>query len=92
LKESNGFNVCPHRGPLPRGEGEAYCDAGKFVRYICNRRLPPVRSKPNTTTSGAHIAINRRIILPLLGERAGVRADVTTDFSRLRITFHASRH
>ena len=72
LKESNGFNVRPRPGPLPRGEGEADCIAGKFVRYICNHCRPAVRSEPSTTASGARIAINWRIILPLLGERAGV--------------------
>ena len=92
LKESIGFNVRPHPGPLPRGEAEADRVAGEFVRYICNHRLPAARSKPNTTTSGARIAINRRIILTLLGERAGVRADATTDFPGSRITHYALRN
>ena len=100
LKKSNGVYARPHPGPLPRGEGEAGKVARKFVRYICNHRLPAVRSKPNTTTSGARIAINRQIILPLLvpirnrdvSPRAGVRADATIDFSGSRITHHASRN
>jgi len=83
-KESNDVYARPHPSPLPRGEEEAGGVAGKFVRYICNHRLPAARFKPNTTTSGARIAINRQIILPLLGERAGVRADVITDFSGSR--------
>jgi hypothetical protein len=92
LKKSNRFNVRPRPGPLSRGEGEAGNVAGKFVRRICDHRLLAVRFKPNTTTSGALIAINRGIILPLPGERAGARADVTTNFSESRVTFHVSRN
>jgi hypothetical protein len=100
LKKSNGVYARPHPGPLPREEGEAGKVAGKFVRRICNLRFLAARFKPKTTTSGARIAINRQIILPLLvpirnrdvSPRAGVRADATTDFSGSRITHHASRN
>ncbi|GEM_PF-181369 len=92
LKKSNGVYARPHPGPLSRGKGEAGKVARKFVRYICNHRLPAVDFKPNTTTSGVRIAINWQIILPLLGERAGVRVDATTDFSGSRLPHHASRN
>ena len=91
LEESNGFNVRPHPGPLPRGEGEAICIVHKLVRRGCSRHLSVIYSKARAKTCDAGIASDQRIILPLLGERAGARADVTTNFSESRITFHACR-
>ena len=92
LKESNGFNVRPRPGPLPRGEGEATRVSRTLGRHRCSRRLSSVRRKKLMTICIVLIVNNRRIILPLLGERAGARADVTTNFSESRITHHVSRN
>jgi hypothetical protein len=92
LKESNGFNVRPRPGPLPRGEGEATRVSRTLGRHRCSRRLSAIRRKKLTTICIVLIVNNRRIILPLLGERAGARADVITNFSESRITFHVSRN
>src|ERR1035437_5643858 len=79
-KEKFVINARPHPGPLPRGEGEATRVAGKSDRHGCNRRLSVIRSKTHTRTRDVHFANKRRTILPLQGERAGVRASVTTNF------------
>ena len=91
LKESNGFIVRPRPGPLPRGEGEAKRVSRTLGRHRCSRRPSFVRRKKLTTICIVLIVNNWRIILPLLGERAGARADVTTNFSESRFTLHACR-
>ncbi len=91
LKESNGFNARPRPGPLPRGEGEAARVSRILGRHRCGRRLSSVRREKLTTICIVLIVNNRRIILPLLGERAGARAEVTTNYSESRITLHACR-
>ena len=88
----DGFDARPHPGPLPRGEGEAARVSRESRRHTCNRRLSAFRSKTLATTCDGRIANNRRMILPLLGERAGVRAVVTTNLPTSRITHHASRN
>src|ERR1039458_10249623 len=35
LKKSNGVYARPHPGPLSRGEGEANCLGGNFIRRDC---------------------------------------------------------
>jgi hypothetical protein len=92
LKESIGFNVRPRPGPLPRGEGEATRVSRTLGRHRCSRRLSAIRRKKLTTICIVLIVNNRRIILPLLGERAGARADVTTNYSESRFTHHVSRN
>jgi hypothetical protein len=92
LKKSNGVYARPHPGPLPRGEGEANCLGGNFVRRDCSHRPSAICSKTHSIISNIRITKERRMILPLLGERAGVRADATTDFSGSRIPDHASRN
>jgi hypothetical protein len=92
LKKSNGVYARPHPGPLPRGEGEANCLGGNSVRRDCSHRPSAICSKTHSIISNIRITQERRMILPLLGARAGVRADVTTNFSRSRITHHASRN
>jgi hypothetical protein len=87
----NSFDARPHPNPLPRGEGEAARVSRKFGRHNCSRRLSAVRAKTLTTNCDVRIVNRRRTILPLLGERAGVRAVVTTNFPASRITHHASR-
>ncbi len=86
------FHARPHPGPLPRGEGETLNDPRKLGRSNCIRRLTTTRSESRRSTRDAHMINNRQMILPLLGERAGVRAVVTTSFPASRITHHASRN
>jgi len=89
---ANGFiysDARPHPGPLPRGEGEAARGSRKFGHHNCNRPLSTIRAKTLTTSCDVQIVNNRRMILPLLGERAGVRAVVPPNISL--ITHHAPR-
>jgi hypothetical protein len=86
------FDARPHPDPLPRGEGEAARVILNFARHNCCRRPSIVQRKTRTTTRVIHVINNRRMILPLLGERAGLRVDTTTNFSGSRFTFHVSRH
>ena len=78
-KEKFVINARPHPGPLPQGEGEATRVSRKSNPHNCSRRLSAARSKAVTTCCDVPIVNNRRMILPLLGERAGVRASVTTN-------------
>jgi len=87
----NGFDARPHPGPFPRGEGGAARVSRKFFWHRCSRLLSAVRSKKRTTTCDVHITNNQRTILPLLGERAGVRAVVMTNISASRIAHHVRR-
>jgi hypothetical protein len=64
LKESNGFNVRPHPGPLPRGEGETVGVSRTLGRHRCGRRLSAVRRKKLTTICIVLTVNNRRITLP----------------------------
>jgi hypothetical protein len=91
LKELIGFNVRPHPSPLPQGEGKTVGVSRTLGRHSCSRRLSAVRRKKLTTICIVLIVNNRRTILPLLGERAGVRASVTTNLPASRITYHVSR-
>jgi len=74
-------NARPHPGPLPRGEGERGCGAAEkypvTVATAVSLRFAPRGAR---TTSGAYISKQRRMIHPLLGERAGVRASVNSIF------------
>src|SRR2546430_2587596 len=63
--KKNRVNARPHPGPLPQGEGER------------DSRLAEIRSEGRTHDSGAPIARQRRMIHPLPGERARVRASVS---------------
>src|SRR5256886_17084553 len=63
--KKNRVNARPHPGPLPQGEGAR------------DSRLAEIRSEGRTHDSGARIARQRRMIHPLPGERAGVRASVS---------------
>jgi hypothetical protein len=79
----NGVCARPHPDPLPRGEGEASCDSRKFGRLHCTRRIAFIRTNSCTTSGDVPIANDRPTILPLLEERAGVRAVVSTNPSRI---------
>jgi hypothetical protein len=81
-KGSNGFDAHPHPSSLPRGEGEVTCASRESGRLNCSRRLFAVRPETLATIGDVHIVNNRRMILPLPGERAGARAVVPEDFSR----------
>ncbi len=89
-EELNGVDARPHPGPLPQGEGEAARISQKLDGHNCPRRPAVIRAGKFASTCIDRIASRQRIIPPLLGERAGVRADVTSDFSASRITFHVS--
>ena len=91
LTESKDIYARPHPGPLPRGEGEVICVVHILVRCGCRHRLSVIHSIAHTKTCDVRVTNNRRIILPLPGERAGVRAEVTTSLTPSRFTFHASR-
>ena len=67
-------NARPHPSPLPRGEGEPPASFRKLRRHNCGRRVSRLRSETGRTTAILRIFKNGWIILPLLGERAGVRA------------------
>ena len=54
--------------------------ARKYLNRSCSRRVLVIRRKDRTTTQRIRIVEVRRIFLPLLGERAGVRADVHQTF------------
>ena len=70
------MNARPHPSPLPRGEGDA-SDANQiFGCPSLFRRLTFMVARRLTTTRDAQSARTRRTFLPLLGERAGVRASV----------------
>ena len=66
----------PHPGPLPRGEGELDHVPGSFGRRGCIFRPVEVCGETREQLKPARLAQERRTSLPLLGERAGVRADV----------------
>src|SRR5208282_2800088 len=91
LRAMNGVYARPHPGPLPRGEGEATRLARRLNRPNYSRHLAVVRTRTVTTTRVGRSANDRRLIPPLLGERAGVRAVVSTHFSS-RFTIHVSRN
>src|ERR1022692_4520575 len=78
--EANGRKVRiyarPHPGPLPRGEGEAVVAVKYLVRRNCRRSLAVFRFKARTIRQIVRSFRRLRAILPLLGERAGVRASV----------------
>ena len=75
-------NDRPHPGPLPRGEGERIVARRKFASRCCNRRLvvrceeaPNNYAAFNNNQAALNLPERSRVFLPLLGERAGVRAD-----------------
>jgi len=91
-RELNSFETRPHPGPLPRREGEVTRATRNFARHNCNHRFFAVCRKTHMTACVVRTADHWRMILPLLGERAGVRAVVTANFPVSRITHHASRN
>ncbi len=91
LRQRHALYARPHPGPLPRGEGEVARVIGKFAHRSCSRRFSAVCANKRTMAGHFKAASDRQMILPLLGERAGVRVVVTTNYRASRITHHACR-
>jgi tetratricopeptide (TPR) repeat protein len=73
-----------HPTALPRGAGDLGCDAETFVSRDCNPRFASICLNKLRNNLHAGFAIGLRMLLPLQGERAGVRADLATSRSRLQ--------
>jgi len=80
---NHGENTRPHPGPLAQGEGEVRRAAWKLEWLGRHRRCITIRFAKRSTTDDDRFGKNRRIILPLTGERAGERADVNRYFKEL---------
>src|SRR5437773_7187427 len=72
----NLSNAHPHPGPLPRGEGEPFGALSKYVGPACHHSFIRLRFRSCDEPGVSEFARDGRAILPLLGERAGVRASV----------------
>jgi len=78
----------PHPDPLPRGEGEHFTSLDNFSIFMAATDSVLFAVRFRITQPVAWLK-TRRIILPLPGERAGVRADVSlTLWSYPKISFH----
>ena len=72
-------NARPHPGPLPRGEGETV-SALRQAPHTRFKRAPRAKNQRTEAANGIHeVSPNTAIVLPLPGERAGVRADVSSE-------------
>jgi urease accessory protein len=68
----------PHPGPLPRGEGESVTTNGRSD-HAGLKHVPRPKKTTTGSANGIHrISRNTATLPPLLRERAGVRADVST--------------
>jgi hypothetical protein len=65
-----------HPGPLPQGEEERTTIPGKLGSEYCNHRGFDLCTKRANGIERVHIGRTRASVLPLLGERAGVRVGV----------------
>jgi hypothetical protein len=74
-----GVYARPHPSPLPRGEGEHIASLDNFSILMAVTDSVSLAVRHRITRSIAWLK-TRRTIPPLLGERAGVRADVIPDF------------
>src|SRR6185295_11127217 len=70
----NQMNPRPHPSPLPRREGERGCVVEKFGHHCGSLRLNGSFGRVRKRISGVRLACAQRMVLPRLGERAGVRA------------------
>jgi hypothetical protein len=85
-------NARPHPGPLPLREGEVGHISRKLGILDCSRRVSLVRFLTRSITNHVHSPNNLQMVLPLLGERAGVRASVISNLHfRLRRLFAVPR-
>jgi len=71
-----GVHARPHPGPLPRGEGEHPTSLDNFSILIAVTDSVSFAVRHKITQPIAWLK-TRRTIPPLLGERTGVRADVS---------------
>ena len=71
-----GVHARPHPGPLPRGEGERLTSLDNFSILVAATDFVSFAMRCITTQPIAWLKM-RRMIPPLLGERAGVRADAS---------------
>ncbi len=69
-------NARPHPNPLPRGEGTARERPGFLDQQHGYRRHALIQTYPLTVNGAIGSVEHGRTFLPLLGERAGVRASV----------------
>ena len=72
-------NDRPHPGPLPRGEGERIVALHPLVRRSCSLRLSVHFGEASNNQAALALTSDSRAFLPLLGERAGVRAVVLSN-------------
>ena len=77
------LHVRPHPSPLPRGEGEAAGRRTTTGRFLCHRRSSKLRVRPGVEHETRDFARERRMVLPLRGERAGVRVEAVVNFAFL---------
>lgn len=79
----NSENTRPLPGPLPQGEGEVSRASWKLEWRGRNRCFFAIQYEKRSRISDDHFTSSRRMIPPLLGERAGVRADVNTNLKEV---------
>jgi hypothetical protein len=65
----------PHPNPLPQGEGDRWQSAGKFECCICTPRFFVFRFGGTRQPISVVLPNHGRMVLPLLGERVGVRGN-----------------
>ena len=81
LKTRVSFNARPHPGPLPRGEGETLDALTYFASCPHTRRSLRLRASSRVKPNAPELTRDGETVLPLLGERAGVRADNSAIFN-----------
>jgi hypothetical protein len=67
-------NARPHPGPLPQERERLRAVAGRVDRVVSIRRAVGLRLASRANTHGRRFSAAPRVLPPLLGERAGVRA------------------
>ena len=89
---SVGVYARPHPDPLPRGEGGRSDAVGNLLRVGCNGSSTAVLWSKRSHKRGVCIAQTRQPVLPLLGERAGVRVAILSKPNQFHFApFPASR-
>lgn len=69
----------PHPGPLPRGEGETLAASCRNGRSRLNQAAAANGLKAEASQTSLEQTGDALSVLPLLGERAGVRVDVASE-------------
>ena len=87
-----GFGLWPETDCRRPGEGEPVAIPRKFGSHRCSHCMNAHRSKSATETGCGCISRTRTPILPLLGERDGVRADVRTNLDFRPHSIFSRRH